>query len=448
MRRTMSRASEIRWSRRRLIANAALLASAGLASPRRARASAPARQQPSDLTFAVSAADRVRVLPLLTDYERKTGVAVHPMVFGDLYRALSISLMGTECEFDVVSINDSWVPVFAGGLFLANLDELGAATRRPLDLSDFLPSLLSLGFAPASTDLYAVPWVGNVQLFGYDDAVFQAEGLAVPTTWPEVVAAAESITRSRAPQIFGFGLQGRPGDSATASLLPILRGYGADLFDADWRPQLETDRAALAMKTLISLAAQSPANVTDTGFDELAAQVDRGQIAQSADLWPSQLFASTLANKDAQPGALQLGPIPRAPDVQAVPMTGACLLGVPAACGDRAPAALEFIRWLTSPEQQYRMLVERGVPPTRFAVLSDPDAAEIQPYLPKVAEFAAIATPRPRTHYYPAVEQILGFWTSAAIAGEIPGDEALSQANTEIEAVIRPAAAPSTTSGV
>jgi multiple sugar transport system substrate-binding protein len=435
------------WSRRRLIASAATLATGGLVAPRRRRAAAASRHQTTSLSFALSAADRVRVLPLLEAYERETGVMVHPVVFGDLYRALSISLMGSECEFDVVSIDDCWVPVFAGGRFLSSLDDLGEATKRPLDVSDFLPSFLSLGFAPDSTELFAVPWVGNIQLFGFDEDVFHAEGLAAPQSWPETIAAAESITRARAPETFGFGLRGRPGGSATASLLPILRGFGAELFDAEWRPQLKTDRAFRAMATLIDLAAQSPTTVIDTGAEELAAQLQRGEIAQSVDLWPSQLFSSSLSEEGNAPQTIKLGPIPREPDVEPVPMTGSCLLGIPAACDTTGPAALEFIRWLTSPVQQRHLLLHSGVPPTRHSIMNDPAMIDAQPLLPQVAEYAAIATPRPRTHYYPAVEQILGFWVSAAIAGEVTGGQALNQANTEIEAVVRPGQPAPTTGG-
>lgn len=447
MRRGKLDLSENTLSRRRLLTNAAILSAASIGAPRVSRARVPSRQNVTELTFALTAADRVRVLPLLEAYELETGVTVHPVVFGDLYRALSISLMGSECEFDVVSINDSWVPVFAGGRFLASLDQVGETTRRPLDFSDFLPAFLSLGLAPDSAEIFAVPWVGNVQLFGYDEAVFEEAGLLAPGSWPETIAAAEVITRNLAPNTYGFGLRGRPGDSATASILPILRGFGAELFDAEWRPQLESDRAARAMSTLMDLVAISPENVLDTGEDEFAAQFARGQIAQSADLWPSQLFSPAFADDGGSARTIRLNPIPREPDVEALPMTGSCLLGIPAACGATAPAALEFIRWLTSPEQQRQLLVESGVPPTRSSVMSDVDMIEQQPLLPTVAEFSAIATPRPRTHYYPAVEQILGFWVSAAIAGEVSGDQALSQANTEIAAVVRPGHALPATSG-
>ncbi len=443
MRRRMFNSPENTWTRRRLLAAAAATASSSFVSPRRSRAGSPSRQATTELTFALSAADRVRVLPLLEAYERETGVTVHPVVFGDLYRALSISLMGSECEFDIVSINDSWVPVFAGGRFLASLDELGETTRRPLEFSDFLPSFLSLGLAPDSAEIFAVPWVGNVQLFGYDEALFDEAGLAAPSSWPETIAAAEVITTNLAPDTYGFGLRGRPGESATASILPILRGFGAELFDAEWRPQLESDPAARAMSTLMDLVALSPANVLDTGAEEFAAQLARGQFAQSADLWPSQLFGAALADDGSPIRTIKLSPIPREPEIEALPMTGSCLLGVPAACGATAPAALEFIRWLTSPEQQAALLLESGVPPTRISVMNDVDLIEQQPLLPSVAEFAAKATPRPRTHYYPAVEQILGFWVSAAIAGEVSGDQALIQANTEIAAVVRPGHAPS-----
>jgi hypothetical protein len=100
------------------------------------------------LRFVPSASDRARLLPLLLDYERETGVSIIPVPFGNLYRALRVELTRGICSFDIVSLDDPCVAVFAGGRFLSSLDELGAAAGRPLNVSDFVPSFLLRGLAP------------------------------------------------------------------------------------------------------------------------------------------------------------------------------------------------------------------------------------------------------------------------------------------------------------
>ncbi len=269
-------------SRRALLTRAATATSIALASPRPIRASRVATRQVSRLRFALSATDRVRLLPFLAEYKQETGVAVIPVTFGDLYRALSVELTRRICSFELVSIDDPWVAVFAGGRFLMSLDELGAAARQPLDVSDFLPSFLTLGLAPNSTELFALPWIGNIQLYGYQARLFAELGLAVPASWADIVFASAMITEKRSPTTYGVGLRGRPGHAAASTFLPILRGHGIELFDASWEPQLET--AAAAMATLLKLAPHAPLDVSETGQEELTVQIESGRVAQSADI--------------------------------------------------------------------------------------------------------------------------------------------------------------------
>ncbi|MDQ3410730.1 MAG: hypothetical protein M3509_01285 [Chloroflexota bacterium] len=222
-----------------------------------------------------------------------------------------------------------------------------------------------------------------------------------------------------------------------------MRGHGIELFDASWEPQLETAAAAAAMATLLKLAPHAPLDVSETGQEELTVQIESGRVAQSADIWPTQLLGWSGQRMRLPITSISLGQIPDSTETETRAVTGNWLLGIPAACSATAPAALEFMRWLTSPRQQLRLLLETGLPPTRISVMNDQSAAAKQPLLSQIAMVAAQATPRPRTHYYPAVEQIVGTWVAGAMAGLVSGEQALTSANRELTSVMqhRPAGA-------
>ncbi len=179
--------------------------------------------------------------------------------------------------YDVVSMDDPWMPQFAGGEFIMNLGEL--MDERGIESDpDFVPELLALGDFPPGSGLRGIPWVGNVQVFAWRTDVLEELGLeAPPATWDEVLAYAQAITEAKSAEgLYGIGMRGEPGNPAATSFLPVLRGYGTDLFDENWEPQLETDAAMQAITTQLALAKLAPPGVETVGHAENGQQHEPG----------------------------------------------------------------------------------------------------------------------------------------------------------------------------
>ncbi len=435
-------------SRRRLIQGAALAAGAlaspaalpiGAAPSRSAHGTASRHAQARKIRFALTTDDLPRVQPLLDQYAGETGVTVEPHAFPypELYEDLNINLTLGTCAYDIVSMDDPWMPLFAGQHFLTNLEELATRESMSFDRADFVPGFISLGETSTALGMQAIPWIGNVQVYAWRQDVMQELRRDRPRTWDEVIAAAMDVQAARpSGDLFGVGIRGQPGNSAATTFLPILRGHGADVFDAGWQPQLETDQAKAAMRTLLALAKLAPPGVEKVGHEELGQELYTGRIAQASDIWPNQMLQVYDPARSTVRGKVAIGGQPAQPGVQPASMTGNWLLGIPAECGANAREALAFALWLTAPEQQKRLLLERGLPPTRLSVFADPEAVDQLPFLPGLVEAAMNAAPRPRTLHYPAVEEILGRWVGQAISGRASGEEALSQANLEIRGLM------------
>src|SRR6185436_13726602 len=66
--------------------------------------------------------------------------------------------------------------------------------------SDFVTSSLALCRHPYQTGaLYALPYVGNSQLFFYRRDLFQKHNLKEPATWGDVLSAAKTISEEEPP---------------------------------------------------------------------------------------------------------------------------------------------------------------------------------------------------------------------------------------------------------
>ena len=137
--------------------------------------------QGGEITLAAQTTDTDLIQPLLDEYSADTGVTINtaPAPYGDLYTQLNIALTQASGAYDVVSLDDPWMPQFAGGQFLMNIQELLDARGETLD-ADFIPEIMVLGDYPAGTGLRGIPWVGNVQVLAWRTDVLEEMGAAVP----------------------------------------------------------------------------------------------------------------------------------------------------------------------------------------------------------------------------------------------------------------------------
>jgi len=431
-------------SRRNLIKTSAVAGAGAIAGSRFGNAKAApgagtgvrrySNQGGGEINFAAQTTDIQQVQPLLDEYSQKNNVKITtvPNPYADLYAKLNINLTQATGAYDVVSMDDPWMPLFAGGEFLANISEMMDKRGVKAD-TDFLPQLLALGEFPAGSGLRGLPWVGNVQVFAWRTDVLQELGMKVPKTWDEVLTVATAVTDAKKSEgLYGIGLRGQAGNPAATSFLPVLRGFGKDLLDPKTsEPQLETPEAMSAIDLHLKLRDQTPPGVENVGHPENGINLYSGHIAMSGDIWPDQLLQAFDPKVSKVVGKIEVGAEPAQSGVKPADMTGNWLLGIPEGAKN-ADAALDFILWFTAAEQQKRLLMDNSIPATRLSVLQDPEAVDKFPFLPGLLNAAKQALPRPRTPYYSALEEIYGRWVSEAIAGQTSGPDAMKNANKEM----------------
>ena len=391
-----------------------------------------------ELTLALLNTDQPAIQPLLDDYRNQTGVTIKTVVdsYDDIYTKISISLTQSTGAFDIVSLDDPWMPQFAGGDFLVDLSERMDRDGVKVE-SDFLPAFLGLCQYPEESNLRALPWIGNVQLFAWRRDILASLGVAPPKTWVETLNLATQITAGQSGNgVYGVGLRGRAGNPAATTFLPVLQGFGKDLFDpGSNEPQLNSRDAIAAMEMLIALKDQAPPAVDKTGHSEMTSNLLNGSIAMSADLWPDQLFRASDSEESSVAGLLEFGIQPSDGLNRVSNATGSWLLGIAGGSKNQELAA-EFIYWFTAPEQQKRLLLEQKISPTRSSVLTDREVLDRYPFVLGLLTSIRRSKPRLRTPYFRALEEICGGFVSQALTGQLTAKQAMTNANTQITSLL------------
>ncbi|MCB7130357.1 MAG: extracellular solute-binding protein, partial [Candidatus Brocadiales bacterium] len=88
--------------------------------------------------------------------------------------------------------------------------------------ADFLPACLAVCRHPyQSGQLFALPYVGNSQLFFYRRDLFDKYELEAPATWSEVLRAARVISEGEAG-LYGYVMRAAQGNAVVADFMPLL----------------------------------------------------------------------------------------------------------------------------------------------------------------------------------------------------------------------------------
>lgn len=389
-----------------------------------------------ELTIAVNAGVEGDALNAAArDYQQRFGVRVQivELPYANLFEKQLVALATDTGAYDVIMLDDPWFPRYAEGGYLTPLEPLFQKKRLPGPDSDFLPPCLALCRHPHPTGaLYALPYVGNSQLFFYRKDLFDKYGLAAPSTWSELLRAARTIARGE-KNMHGYVMRAAQGNAVVTDFMPLFWAFGAEMFDANWTPTLNSPQGITALKFMLELGQLSPPGYVSFNADEVTAHLLQGTAAMSIN-WPAWIPAVDDPAKSRVVGKIAFGQIP-GEKVRGVAEIGNWLLAIPRS-SRHIDQAFDFLLWATSAEQM-KISALRGNPPTRLTVFRDPKLLKKYRSYPAQLESLQNSRPRPRTALWNEVENAFGIYLSKAASGELTAEAALERANAEIAEIIR-----------
>ena len=375
------------------------------------------------------------------DYEAQTGVHIQIAEFpyANLFEKELIDLNARTGAYDLMMLDDPWFPKFASLKALTDLTPLLQKRNQAGPDQDFVATSVALCRDPYQTgSLYALPYVGNSQLFFYRQDLLQKHNLKEPATWDDVLAAARTISEQEtngAPgggKVYGYVMRAAQGNAAVADFMPIFWAFGGEMFDSSGQPAVNSPEGIAALKMMIELGKYAPRGYSSFNADEVGAHLLQGTAAMSIN-WPAWISSFGDSSKSRVVGKMEFGQLPGAKNPGRAEI-GNWLIAIPQD-GRNAEAAMDFLLWATSREQM-KLSAQRGNPPTRRSLFTDPDLTARFPSYPAQLRSLENSRPRPRTPLWNEIENAFGIYLSKANSGELGAEDAMNQANAELKKIL------------
>ncbi|MEW6130209.1 MAG: ABC transporter substrate-binding protein [Acidobacteriota bacterium] len=375
------------------------------------------------------------------DYAAQTGIKVQIAEFpyANLFEKELVDLNTGSGAYDLIMLDDPWFPRFASQNFLTDLAPFYQKKMLAGPDDDFVRASLALGRHPyESGQLYALPYVGNSQLFFYRKDLFEKHNLKKPETWQDVLNAARVIDdqeKTGSPAggaVRGYVMRAAQGNSVVADFMPIFWAFGAEMFDADGKPAVNSLQGIEALKFMLELGKYAPAGYVNFGADEVSTHLLQGTAAMSIN-WPAWISAFNDPAKSRVIGKIEFAPMPAA-KTQGRAEIGNWLIAIPRG-STRMDAAFDFLLWATAAEQMKKSALA-GNPPTRKSLFADAELTAKFPAYPVQLKSLESSKPRPRTPLWNEIENAFGIFLSKANSGALTAEEAMNQANAEITKII------------
>jgi len=360
-----------------------------------------------------------------------TSIKIVELPYANLFEKELLDLKSKTGAYDVIMLDDPWFPQFTTGDQLTSLDKMYKAAGLNGPDGDFIKSTLDVCREPWATGTYyALPYVGNSQLFFYRKDLFDKYSLTAPMTWDSVLLAAKKIGAGE--KMYGYVMRAAAGNAVVTDFMPLLWAFGADVFSADQKPVVNSPEAVLALKFMLELGEVTPPGYTGYNADEVSAQLLQSTAAMSIN-WPAWIGPMDDPTKSKIVGKIAFAQVPSEKKKGQAEL-GAWLVAIPSG-SKNSLKAFEFIRWATDSEQM-KTAALRGNPPTRSSVFDDATLLKKFRAFPTQKASLMGSKPRPRTSAWNEIENAFGIYLSKANSKTMAPEAALNEANKEITAIL------------
>jgi multiple sugar transport system substrate-binding protein len=325
-------------------------------------------------------------------------------------------------EYDVVSVDVIWTAEFAAKGWLHPLKDSFALDTAPL-----LPATVAT--ATYNNTLFAAPVTSDGGMLFYRKDLVPTP----PKTWDEMMGmcsiAKENSMDCYAGQFFKY-------EGLTVNAAEAINTNGGVIVGEDGKtPSVNTPEAAAGLGRLAD--AYKNGNIPKQAITYT--EEEGRQSFQAGKLlflrqWPYVYSLATTEGGSKVKGKFDVAPLP---GVSAGDPGTSSLGGHNAAIStysDHKATALDFVKFLLTEETQKGFVTQASNAPALAALYDDPAMIKEQPYLPTLKTSILNAVPRPVTPYYPAVTKAVSDNAYAAIKGDKPVQQALTDMQAAITA--------------
>ena len=324
-----------------------------------------------------------------------------------------------NADYDVVSVDVVWTAEFAAKGWLQPLEG---------DLAINTDGLLqpTIDSGTYNGTLYTSPNTSDGGMLYYRSDLVKEP----PTTWDEMMEMCSIAEENNMDCYTG---QFAKYEGLTVNASEAINGAGGSVLGEDGQPTLDTPEAQAGLENLAEAYANGNIPAEAISYTE-----EEGRIAFQAGKtlfhrnWPYVYGLAKTEESSKVKDKFDVAPLPGADGVGASTL-GGHNIGI-SAYSDNKATAIDFVNFLLEEEQQRTFLTVGSLAPALESLYTEPDLVKDFGYLPTLQESIANAVPRPISPYYPGVTTAISDNAYAAIKGEVPVDEALTNMADAIEA--------------
>ena len=214
-------------------------------------------------------------------FTAETGITVNFTVLpeNDVRDKISQEFSSQAGQYDVATVSNFEIPIYAKSKWIAPLDDYAAADAA-FNQDDILPPMAES--LSANGKLYGQPFYGESSFLMYRKDVLEAAGIEMPArpTWPEVAEIAAQVDGAE-PGMAGICLRGQPGwGQIFAPLTTVVNTFGGTWFTEDWQAEVDSKEFRDAVQFYVDLVREhGEIGAPQAGFTECLNNIIQGNAA-------------------------------------------------------------------------------------------------------------------------------------------------------------------------
>jgi trehalose/maltose transport system substrate-binding protein len=318
---------------------------------------------------------------------------------------------GQSSDIDSFSVDVVWP-----GILAPHLVDLSQSLGD--DAKNHYPGILQNN--TVNGKLVAMPYFSDFGMLYYRTDLLQKYGFnAPPASWDELQQQATKIAdgeKSANPTFAGFVFQGKAYEGLTCNALEwIASSGGGTIVDSSGKVTVNNPQAAAILNEVKGWIGNiAPRGVTGYAEEDARSAFQGGNAAFMRQ-WP-YAYSLGQSSDSAVKGKFDVGPLPSQAGGKPSGTIGGWGMAV-SKYSKVQDAAIQFIRYMTSPEFQTWHAVAGSTVPTIQAVAEKPEVVAAMPYLKTTASVDRVGRPsgifgenynQASTAFFQGVSQVLG----------------------------------------
>ncbi|HET9648779.1 MAG TPA: ABC transporter substrate-binding protein [Microlunatus sp.] len=332
----------------------------------------------------------------------------------------------------VLSVDVVWTSEFAANGYIV------APPEGSIDTNGYLKAAVDA--ATYFNKLYVVPSTSDGGLLYYRTDLLKKYGIAnPPATFDEMKADCQKIQAGENnPKLACFAGQYNKYEGLTVNFAEAVNSAGGVIVGDDGKPNVNTPEATQGLSTLTSWFKDGliPKGAITWQEEDGRRAFQAGELIFHRN-WG---YVYNLANKtdgsSKVAGKFGTAPLPGITVTPGVSSLGGHSFGISASAENKG-TALDFVKFMTTAENQKANALATSSAPILESLYSDPDLVKQFPMYPTLLKSIQSAKPRPKVVNYGDVTLAIQDSAYSALQQQITPEQALQQLQSKLETLIK-----------